>query len=176
MSDENKKKAPEFSITMKFQNGHVAVYALKDILDRLGLSSEPGGLPDEVQLGMKRDGIEMHASVSPKEADYPGITVDASTWQAGDVYLGNFELPCETFPTRIAARLYAGCHKYETDGPIAIATHEVTDDARIIFRSQRYGSRPVPMRKLVYVDHDLAGSRSWKEPGEENMPEHQEDE
>ena len=32
------------------------------------------------------------------------------------------------------------------------------------------------MCKLVYVDHELADSRTWKDAGEENMPEHREDE
>lgn len=168
------KKPPMHFLTMKFDGDAAVTYSVEELLERLGMPRDR--LPGEICLGMRRGGIEMHASVQPREADYPGITVDASTAQAGDVYLGNFELPCETYPTRIAARLYAGCHKYETDGPIAIATHEITDDARVMYRSSKYGSRPRPMRKLVYVDHDLAGSRSWKEPGEENMPEHQEDE
>lgn len=166
------KKPPKYRIEIKSGDGPAAVFTLDEVIAKLGIA----GSPDEIRLSMERDGIEMHASVQPKEADYPGITVDASTAQAGDVYLGNFELPCEAYPTRIAARLYAGCHKYETDGPVAIVTHEITDDARVIYRSSKYGGQPRPMRKLVYVDHDLAGSRSWKEPGEDNMPEHQEDE
>lgn len=170
------KKPPKYHMTVKYPNGYTATFSLEEILAKFGLSEMPQSLPDEIKFGMERDGIGMRASFQPKEADYPGITVDASTAQAGDVYLGNFELPCETYPTRIAARLYAGCHKYETDGPIAIVTHEVTDDARVMYRSSKYGGQPRPMRKLVYVDHDLAGSRTWNEPDEENMPEHQEDE
>ena len=160
---------PKHYIRFSFRNGNKAVeFSLAELCLILGLPEE---LPDEVAVGMARDAIDMRASFQPKEADYPGITVDASTRQAGDVYLGNFELPCESYPTRIAARLYAGCHKYETDGPIAIVTHEVTDDARVMYRSGKYGNGPRPMRKLVYVDHDLADSRTWKEPGEEKMPE-----
>lgn len=168
------KRPPKHYIRFSFRNGNKAVeFSLVELCLILGLPEE---LPDEVTVGMARDAIDMHASFQPKEADYPGITVDASTRQAGDVYLGNFELPCESYPTRIAARLYAGCHKYETDGPIAIVTHEVTDDTRVMYRSGKYGNGPFPMRKLVYVDHDLAGSRTWREPGEEKMPEHIEDE
>ena len=124
---------------------------------------------------MERAGIDMHASFQPREADYPGITVDAATMQAGNIYLGNFELPCETYPSRIAARLYAGCEKFETDEPIAIVTHEATDDARVIYRSQNHPAPEKAMRKLVYVDEKSAKSTPWLDAGEENMPEHVED-
>ena len=170
-SKENQKRPPDTFLVVKTgsEEHHLS---LQDLAMLLGLK-EPVA---ELEIGLSRDRIVLKASLQPKEADYPGITVDGFTPQAGDVYLGNFELPCETYPTRIAARLYAGCHQYETDGPIAVVTHEITDDARVMYRASKYGGRPRPMRKLVYVDHDLAGSRTWREPGEENMPEHQEDE
>ena len=43
------------------------------------------------------------------------------------LYLGVFELPNESFPYRITGRLYAGYASFETDGPIAMVTHDVMD-------------------------------------------------
>lgn len=170
-NDETKKNPPHTFLIVRTGSGEHHL-DLADLAGLLGLK-EP---VTELEMGLSRDNMILKASLRPREADYPGITVDGFTPQARDIYLGNFELPCETYPTRIAARLYAGCSKYETDSPIAIVTHEITDDARVMYRTSKYGGRPRPMRKLVYIDHDLAGSRTWTEPGEEHMPEHQEDE
>lgn len=163
-------KPPEHFLTLKYRDGTSARFALEDVVKALGKK-----MPDEVRLGMVRSGIEMHAAFQPREADYPGIMVDASTPQAGNVYLGNFELPCETYPTRIAARLYAGCEKYETDEPIAIVTHEATDDARVIYRSQNHPAPEKAMRKFVYIDEKSAKSAPWLDADEGAMPEHVED-
>ena len=164
------KRPPEHFLVLKYNDGTSARFTLADVVHALGKK-----MPNEVRLGMVRSGVEMHAAFQPREADYPGIMIDASTAQAGNVYLGNFELPCETYPTRIAARLYAGCEKFETDEPIAIVTHEVTDDARVIYRSQNHPHPEKSMRKIVYVDEQLAKSAPWTDAGEENMPEHVED-
>ncbi len=149
-------------------------FGLAALADALGLDRAS---ITHMSLRLRRGGMVLHADIEPKEADYPGIDVDACTDQAGDVYLGNFELPCETYPQRIAARLYAGCHKYETDEPIAIVTHEVTDDARVLYRSDRYSRDTTPgMKKLIYVDYKEAETRPWLDATEEGMPEHLEDE
>lgn len=167
------RKRPDYYLSVATENGELALFTLDQVLGALDIK-DPENVR-EVRLGMERGRIMLHAAVQPREADYPGIMVDASTPQAGNVYLGNFELPCETYPTRIAARLYAGCEKFETDEPIAIVTHEVTDDARVIYRSQNHPAPDKAMRKLVYVDEKSAKSTPWLDAGEENMPEHVED-
>lgn len=168
MSSE--KQPPQAYLILKDKDSEFHI-TVAELARRLGLAH-----PIETAiLGMSRDGIEMHAKLEPQEAEYPGITVDASTGQAGEVYLGNFELPSEAYPHRISARLYAGCGKYETDEPIAIVTHEITDDARVIYRSQAHPYPGKPMRKLVYVDERSAKSVPWAEAGEDAMPEHMED-
>lgn len=168
---EIEKRPPGVFIVLQTGAGERRL-SLEDLKKALGITDTVNSLA----IGLKRDRMVMTAALQPREADYPGIDVDASTDQAGDIYLGNFEFPCETYPTRIAARLYAGCHRYETDEPIAVVTHEVTDDARIMYRAGKYGGKPRPMHKLVYIDHDLADSRTWREADEAKMPEHQEDE
>lgn len=166
------KKPPECFLALEFRNGTVARFPVAEVVRALGKT-----MPAGIRLGMERGGIEMHASVQPGEAEYPGITVDASTRQAGEIWLGGFELPSECYPARISARLYAGCGKYETDEPIAIATHEVTDDARVMYRAGKYGpDHGGSMHKLVYVDYRSADTRPWLEASEEAMPEHREDE
>lgn len=169
------RKPPEYYMTVALTDGTLHRFALKDVLALLKADGGGTAPVQEIRVGMERDGIMLHADFQPREADYPGITVDASTPQAGNIYLGNFELPCETYPTRIAARLYAGCEKYETDEPIAVVTHEATDDARVIYRSQNHPAPDRAMRKLVYVDEKSAKSTPWLDAGEENMPEHVED-
>ena len=164
------KRPPEAYLVLKDADSEFHI-TVSELARRLGLAKPVSA----AILGMSRGGIEMHARIEPQEAEYPGITVDASTAQAGNVYLGNFELPCETYPSRIAARLYAGCEKFETDEPIAVVTHEVTDDARVIYRSQNHPFPQNAMRKLVYVDEKSAKSTPWLDAGEENMPEHVED-
>lgn len=166
------KKPPVCELTLKFENGASFSYPLDQLLASLGLIQTP----DEIQLSMRRGDVRMDAKLQPKESEYPGITVDAYTSQSGDIYLGNFEFPSEDYPTRISARLYAGCHKYETDEPIAIATHEISDDARVIYRSSKHGDPRKHMHKLVYIDRKLAEPRTWCAAGEDDMPEHVEDE
>ena len=174
--DEPKAKKPPklyVEIIPEFGKHGYRLY-LADLMAAAGIADHPA--PDEIRLGIIRDGLDMYASTSPREADYPGITVDAHKDTAGDIWLGNFEMPCETYPQRIAARLYAGCSKFETDEPIAIATHEITDDARILYRVGQYGSGGKSMRKLVYIDVTHAAYRPWLDAGEDAMPEHIEDE
>lgn len=170
-NEETKKRPPSTFLIVKTEHEEHHLSAA-DLALLLRVHEPVTGLV----LGLERGQMTMSAAVEPKEADYPGITVDAYTPQAGDIYLGNFELPCETYPTRIAARLYAGCHLYETDEPIAAVTHEITDDARVLYRAGKHRDPRERMHKLVYVDHDLADSRSWTQAGEDCMPEHREDE
>lgn len=148
--------------------GHIRKVSIEDVEKALGLKET-----ETVRLGMQKGQAEMHAGICPKEEEYMGIDIDADI--AGDpMYLGNFELPCDTYPDRIAARLYAGHHAYETDEPIAIVTHDVTDRALMEERMARHADRP--MRKLIYVEGRLADARQWTEGGEGCMPEHAEDE
>lgn len=172
ISEPSGNKPPKLEVIIQCE-GSQGVLCLEDLAAIGGVDIKT---VQSVSLRITRDRLELHASADAREADYPGITVDASTPQAGDVWLGNFEMPCGTYPTRIAARLYAGCHSYETDEPIAIVTHEVTDDARIIYRSGRYGQNGESMKKLVYVDYREADTRPWLDASEESMPEHREDE
>ena len=166
-----KKKLPKHFLYMEFDDGTAMKVPLTDILNALG---KP--MPKGISLGMERDGIEMHASVQPKEAEYPGFMIDASTTAAGEIYLGNFELPNETYPSRIGARLYAGCGKYETGEPIVLVTHEVTNDEVVMRRTETYPAPADAMRKLVYVDEREAKSAPWTGVGEDELPEHVEDE
>lgn len=169
MSDQNEKKLPEYTLMLIDADGNHVSIPISELAGTLGLK-----MPIAARLSMRRDDLELFAETSVTERDYPGISVDAMIRNHRTLFLGNFELPCETYPTRIAARLYAGDPCYETDSPIAIVTHETTDDAQAVYRSQHYGREG--MRKLVYIDHDLADSRTWKEAGEDHMPEHREDE
>ena len=169
MSEQNEKKLPEYTLMLIDADGNHVSIPISELAGILGLKT-----PIAARLSIKRDSLELFSEMSITERDYPGIAVDAMVRDNRTMFLGNFELPCETYPTRIAARLYAGDPCYETDSPIAIVTHETTDDARAIYRSQHYGREG--MRKLVYIDHDLADSRTWKEAGEDHMPEHREDE
>lgn len=169
MTKQEQKKMPVYELTLADRDGNRMTVPIAEIAEKLGFRSPIGA-----RLSIKRDAIELFAEMSVLEKDYPGISVDAMIREHRTLFLGNFELPCETYPTRIASRLYAGDPAYETDSPIAIVTHEATDDARAIYRSDNHGTKP--MCKLVYVDHELADSRTWKDAGEENMPEHREDE
>lgn len=169
MEDQGMRKPPVYELTLIDADGNHMSIPVTEIAGKFSFKK-----PAAARLSVKRDAVELFAETSMLERDYPGISVDAMIRDHRTMFLGNFELPCETYPTRIAARLYAGDPCYETDSPIAIITHETTDDARAIYRSQHYGRKG--MHKLVYIDHDLADSRTWKEAGEDHMPEHREDE
>ena len=111
------------------------------------------------------------------EEAYPGIYVDGQDKDEELLYLGAFELPNESFPCRITGRLYAGYASFETDGPIAMVTHDVMDREKKKQREKR-AEKPRPLRKLVYVDEDLAGSRCLEGYKARMLghPEHGEDE
>lgn len=152
------------------KDGRTREAAMEEVEKALGLEGTVA-----VRLGMRRGHVEMHAQVSPMEEDHPGIDVDTEI-SGHPVYLGNFELPCSEYPDRVAARLYAGHIAYETDEPIAVVTHDVTDEGLLKERAARYGGGHGHMHKLVYVNGPLAEAREWVKAGQDAMPEHKEDE
>lgn len=167
---EPAKKPPQTYLVLRTGDDerHIPV---QDLAILLGIS-EP---VDQLAMGLERGNMRLFANIDVREAEYPGITVDAFTPEARNIWLGRFELPCETYPTRIAARLYAGCERYETDEPIALVTHEVTDDARVIYRAGRLKNPSDHLHKIVYVDQDIAEARPWSGCHEDDLPEHLED-
>ena len=158
-------------ITVRVPGGKERTFTAQELAELAGFFRAA-----TVELSISRGGIRIFAQAEPAERDYPGITVDASAEPGRTLYLGNFEMPCETYPHRIAGRLYAGDSRYETDGPIALVTHDVMLAPKTDMYAGKYGGQPRPMRKLVYVDNDLAESRSWTESDEDRLPEHREDE
>lgn len=168
---EPAKKPPQTYLVLRSSDGEQHI-SIRDLAGLLGIS-EP---VDQLAMGLERGNMQLFAAIDVREAEYPGITVDAFTPEARNIWLGRFELPCETYPTRIAARLYAGCERYETDEPIALVTHEVTDDARVIYRAGRLKNSGDHLHKIVYVDRDIAEPRHWSGCHEDDLPEHLEDE
>lgn len=143
-------------------------FTLQDIIKALGLPS----VPEEIILSCEQHGNCLTASVEPKEAEYPGITVDATDSSGRQMYLANAELPNECFPDSITTRLYAGDSEFENDGPIAITkTKLMTDDDLSVRAEQTKGGRA--LTKIVYVNTETAQYRPWME--NRDMPEHAED-
>ena len=71
------------------------------------------------------------------------------------------------YPDSFTARLYAGCADAdETDSPVAFVRTSVKRDFPEIPPTK-------PLKKLVYVDEDIAEKRTWKGA---HFPEHREDE
>lgn len=147
---------------------HTVFYSTEQLLKKLG--ADLAGIdPMELGIFVDKNGESLQASVQPKEQDYPGITVDGFDADGEQVYLANAELPNETYPQSIAARLYAGYAAYEFDGPIAIVTHGIRDAEQ----TKQRAAEQKQFTKIVYVDPESAQHRPWKEIP--SMPEHVED-
>lgn len=130
------------------------------------------GTWDEVGMERTQDGRSLCVTTEPKEKEYPGMTVDATDEWGNPLYLGNFEFPNETFPESMTGRLYAGYASFESDGPIALVSHNVSDAAKRTQYEAAYGESPRAPKKLVYVDKQAAEARDWiGEPAAEHVDE-----
>lgn len=150
-------------------NEQTARVDIADLIRVLGLKGFMS--PESVALVVEKDDMRLIAKTDTNEQDYPAITIDGEA--NGDAYyLAQAELPNESYPTCMTARLYAGNSEYEVDSPIAITLHECTDSEMVKRRKAAYDESY--MTKLVYVDYDEAQAKQWK--SSENMVEHREDE
>lgn len=128
--------------------------------------------PEYISLDLVRDDCIITATTDPKEADYPGIMLDAYDKDGDQLYIGNVEMPNETYPSRIAARLYAGYAKFEVDAPIALITHDIKDTKAFLKYEEDFlhlNRQPI---KQVYIDRENAHVENWAGQGEETLKEH----
>lgn len=153
---KNNRSIPKVSITVDTGDA-VSVIGLDDLLAAFGIHGDP----DTVALTVTQDGVSLKATTEPKETEYPNITVDAYDAAGEEIYLGNFELPCESMPDGIAARLYAGYAALETDSPIAIVKHKLRSQADLAEKQNWYQKSHSGPVKLVHVDMELAHARNW---------------
>lgn len=104
-----------------------------------------------------------HADI---DEEFPFIDIDGYH-NDRRFYLVSTEMPNECYPDSFTARLYAGCADAdETDSPVAFVRTSVKRDFPEIPPTK-------PLKKLVYVDEDIAEKRTWKGA---HFPEHREDE
>lgn len=132
-------------------------------------SAEVKEVPQNIALFVEKDGLELHAAIYPKEDDYPGIDIDGKDREGEAVYVANVELPNETYPHSVAARLYAGHSAYETDSPIALVTSDMRPEKIQAYKTY-ITEKGGPMHKFVHVDTDLARASVW--PDRPDLEEH----
>ena len=161
------KTRPEIAINFRSNDGALVSVPLDTLIEKLGI-----GIPvDEITMTMEQDCNRIELAVEPAETEYPGVFIDAIDRNGKTMCIAYAELPNETFPDQITARLYAGYQEHEYDGPIALVKHRIEDPARIK-ELEALAESGRGLTKLVYVDTEAAAWRPWR--GDDG-PEHNED-
>ena len=152
--------APAIVLRLKTRYEDIAV-PIASIARHMGL----GGDVTEAELVVANKAGELSASVDATDCQYPGLTIDGYNADGDQLWLAEAELPNESYPTAVSARLYAGYAGQEFDGPIALVKHDIS-------KPPAPDGTKAPT-KIVYVDTETAQYRSWRETSP--MPEHAED-
>ena len=138
-------------------------------LDTLLRLANVEGEAIEVELVVATSDGELSASVDLLDKYYPGMTLDGYDKDGNKLWLANADLPNEEDTKNIVARLYAGYSAREYDGPIAMATHDISNPPS----GRAAMTHTAVPTKIVYVDTTVAQWRPWIEEGP--VPEHVED-
>lgn len=143
-------------VTLKLHVGDKTLEVTMDTLtEALGLTERP----NTIKLCVRNEDATLEAGTSTEEQDYPGIDVDAVDENDEDIYLMSAELPNADVPGAVAARLYAGYSRTETDEPIALVrTPLKTEDELKAREDMSIQTRPL---KNIYVDTRCAAVQVW---------------
>ena len=139
-------------IELQIDNNKIVV-PLQKLMSALGLN--PDNPPVEINLYAEKNGERLVANVATRDDEYVGIYIDGFDSDGNPLYLAHCELPTESAPDSIEARLYAGYADYETDVPIAVVTHDIRDRKRLHERAESNKG----YTKIVHVDTEVAQSR-----------------
>ena len=160
------KQSAATSLVITLKNQEKRFFSMEHLMRLLGL-------PDIQKIGIRienQDNVQLDATAFVHNMEYPGIDIDACDTSGERIYLTRVDLPNESFPDTIAARLYAGYACYECDTPIAIVPTRLLNKKELAKRADANQNATYSPAKLIHIDYDLARPCPWNDT--EHLREH----
>lgn len=161
------KQSTATSLVITLKNQEKRFFSMEQLIQQLGI-------PDIQEIGIRienQDNIELNTTASVHDMKYPGVDIDACDASGEQIYLARAQLPNESFPDTVTARLYAGYACYESNSPIATVPTRLLNKKELARRADANYSPA----KLIHIDYDLARPCPWNDTGHlrEHDPEYE---
>lgn len=160
------KQSTATSLVITLKNQEKRFFSMEQLIQQLGL-------PDIQEIGIRienQDGVQLDTTASVDDMKYPGIDIDACDASGEQIYLTRAQLPNESFPDTITARLYAGYACYESNSPIATIPTRLLNKKELARRADANQNAAYSPAKLIHIDYDLARPCPWNDT--EHLREH----